>query len=336
MRPKQESVIERLEKETVSRVRDLEDTGVLAIRRLWNRTAGLIRQDIAGEYTRDFHRSTWNIVLAARFGTLNRIDQRVGGRLREFHEASLRYISGHLRELYKTSVLRNAWILDQVTPPSYQVRLPHSSVVLESMREGATVYQGPDVDTSWKVRWNAWTDAYRGSLNQNLKLGAMNESTLDDALDEVDATQPGTPRSSLLDALERVYRHQAETTYIMGQGDVREANPDFEITEIWQNRYYKRVCEDCEMNQGLEREEADGEIPLHPNCGCYWRMVPKSWAELLRSGNHSDRELARMMDAQGVVPNTMVVLDDNGNMVGSVIMTFDKWAEGQAKVIATR
>jgi hypothetical protein len=332
MRHKQDRTIERLEVESLRAIDKLVMQGSLGVKAIWDEAIDSMRNSVIEEYRRDFGRDKWNLTLAAKMGTFNRIDRRIAATLSAFHSASILMASMVFRDIYFQGVLRNAWMIDQVTPPSYDVKLPKSPM----FKEADPVYRGPESDTAWKVRWSAWMDAYRASLNQNLRLGAMNESEINDAADEVEATRPGSPQADMWNAIEKVYTNQADTVYSSAQIDVSEANPQLEIVEIWQTRYYDRVCDICDENRGLTRDEADSDIPAHPNCGCFWRLVPKSWRALLMSGDQNDVAIAKAMDASGEVPNAMLIFNDDGKLVGSTIVEFDTWAENKMAPIQSR
>lgn len=323
MRKNQDRTIERLQVENLRAIDKIVKMGSEGVKGIWEEAKDSMRNAVIEEYGRDFSRENWNLTMAAKLGTFNRIDRRISGVLGAFHSSSILMASMVFKDVYFHGVLRNAWMIDQVTPPSFDVKLPKSPM----FKEADPIYRGPEMDTSWKVRWSAWMDAYRNSLMQNLRLGAMNESEVDDAKDEIDATRPGSPQADMWDAIERVYDNQSNVVYASAQSDVKEANPQFEIVEIWQTRYYDRVCDICDENRGLTRAEADSDIPAHPNCGCFWRLVPKSWRSLLMSGDMNDQAIAKAMDASGEVPNAMLIFNDDGKLVGSTIVEFDTWAE---------
>lgn len=328
MRNTQQQVIQRLEKETLRSFDKIVAFGMNGVEKTWNKAKQRMEDAISKIYMDAFKSSTWNIVDATRMGLLRKIDMMVGAILSEYQEESVRSVSRVLREIYKDSVFHHAWMLDQVTPPSIKVKVPESPVLLEADNNVMIrTYKGPDSDTTWKVRWSAWQDAYRDALYQNLRLGALNESSLADARAEVNATRPGSPQSDMWDAFKRILEHQSEVSFVLAAMDVAVANPEMDVEEVWQTRYYDRVCEVCQDNEGLTRQETNEEIPAHPNCGCYWRLVPRTWASLLKRGSDEDKKLARAMDAHGEVPNSMMVFNNEGKLVGSVVVKFNEWIE---------
>lgn len=331
--PRQDKVIERLENQNRQALRKIIKSGSSKIQGLWEDSKRLMRAGIREFYRQDFGRSTWNISLAARRGTLHKIDSMIGRVLEDFQHESMTVASRHFKELYRQSVLRGAYILDMVTPDSFKVHLPRNRMFTEA---AIFTYQGPDADTAWKVRWSAWMDAYRSAINSNLRMGALNDSEASDAEDEVNATRAGSPAYETGDALDRIFLTQAISIQTMAHLDLSEANEEMGLEEIWQTSFSARVCDICDDNKGLTREEADDDIPAHPNCECYWRLVPANWADLLRSGDADDEKLARWMDANGVVPSSMIVRNDDGDPVGRVIVKFEDWMEGQPLVAMLR
>lgn len=326
--PRQDKVIERLENLAQQALRKIRLQGSKHIAALWETSKRLMRTGIREFYRRDFGSSTWNMALAARRGTFYRIDMMVGHVLTDFHQESISVANAFFNLVYREATLRQAYILDMVTPDSYKVKLPRNRMFAEADIDD-TSYMGPNSDTTWKVRWSAWLDTYRTAINSNLRLGALNENTADDAENEVDATRAGSPAFETGDALNRIFVSQAVTVAAIASRDLSKLNEDMEMEEIWQTSLSARVCDICDAYKGFTAEEVDDDIPAHPNCECYWRLVPAQWAKLLRSGEADEVELAKWMDANGVVPGAMIIRNDEGDPVGKVIVKFEDWVEGR-------
>jgi hypothetical protein len=329
--PRQEKTIEKYEAQMKQVLRKIRQSGMMNISLLWDQTKTTMKNHIRDIYRRDFGRQPWSLAMAARRGTMHRIDMMVGHVLGEFQQESISMVTKYLKDIYRQSTLRQAHILDSITPPSYKVHMPKNRMFSEV---DIKTYQGPEADTAWKVRWSAWLDTYRTALNSNIKLGAMNSSSAMDVEDEVDATRAGTPAYETGDALNRIFNSQAISTQAQAQLDLADMNEDMDIEEIWQTSFGSRVCDICDGNLGKTRDEADDDIPAHPNCECYWRLVPAQWADLLKNGDASEAELAKWMDSKGIVPSSMVIRDEDGDPAGQVSVSFESWSEGQQKVIA--
>jgi hypothetical protein len=329
--PRQVSVAKALQKEAIHAVDQVQYHGWAKLQRLWSETRQDLRNLIRDSYRHHVPQGNWDLPLATVSGARSAIVMGIASRMVGFQISSHAMAKGALNAVYRESLLRHAWVLDQVTPPNRPVRVPHRLRLYES--NVVNFSQGPEAAAQFAARWSGWVGAYSASLQHNLMLGMINNSSPDDAADEVDATRAGSPSYGLIDALYRLY--QSESAYSLSRGinEVAAANEDMDPVEVWQTRDNTRVCDVCDENRGLTRDEADTDIPAHPNCNCYWRLVPKSWADLLKSGDMDDQELSRVMDAKGIVPNSMVVYDDDGNVAGHVIVTFQSWMENQMKVI---
>jgi hypothetical protein len=317
----QDRVIADIERETIDELDGIFSKTVSAVSDMWVDTKKSLKSAIGYEYQHDFG-GDWNLPHAMMMGTMERINQKTRSILSDFYQESKHYFGMKLKEIYWESVHRHAYQLDVTTPPSFKVKLP----LRPSFKEAMTVNVGPAAVIDWEQRWATWMDSYSNALQQNMILGAINESTAVDAMDEVDATRVGSPSYDIWDAMNRIIMAEMVSTSSMGAVDVAEANPELDVVEIWKARDWIRVCDDCDANDGAPADEADGEIPLHPNCNCYYRLVPASWASLLRSGDADDVELARQMDAMGRVPSSMLMRDDEGNLRGALIVSFEKWA----------
>ncbi len=326
----QDAVINDLEPKAQKAVDKVRTQALLRIDDMWDETKDVMKAMIAYEYRRDFGGDRWSLGMARAKGTLLRIERHVSQALNDFHARSVAVASKAFRSIYHEGVMRHAWILDQVTPGSYDVKIPTKRQFQEA---GVNVYEGSEAGQIWRDRWSNWLGAYQSALNQNIRLGAINESDAEEATGEVDATKAGTPAYRIEDALDRVFQYQAATEYASALTDLSDANPDMGITEIWQTRYNARVCDDCDSQRGMTMDEAELDIPAHPNCECYWRLVPESFAELLRSGNAEDRALAEQMDAEGLVPSGMTILKDGQDVGAKMIVSYERWSAGMPKVI---
>lgn len=328
--PKQASVSKRLQDETIKAHDALAKDHLEALAKLWHHTSLALRGAIYAEYRNHF-KDRWNLIDAKKMGTLIRIERKISHILNEFKDGSKVYVRWAIEDIYRHAIARQAWILDQVTPQSLQVKIPSK----RRMHESDLPDSKETVD--WSHRWDTWIDAYFASLNNNIKLGAMNDTTADEAAAEVDQTKAGSPMYSLWDSLQRIFAFEAQGAFTGGQDDVAQANANMVEEEIWQTRYNIRVCDICIDMQGKTVEQADQEgegIPAHPNCNCYWEVVPKAWADLLRSGNPEDQKLAIEMEARGLVHTSMNILDENGDLLGSAIVTFKEWLQGSPMAVS--
>ncbi len=320
--PKQDSVIRRLHDEALVALDALQEKSWSKISRQWETCRRDLRGLILETYRQYFHDRRWDLTTLKSSGAEYVLTHGISQRLTEFKAQSHFEAKTHLNEIYKQSILRSAWILDQTTPPNIKIRIPHRVRLFEV---AVNYYTGAKAAQQLGQRWGSWVDAYNGALLNNIQMGALNESSMLDAAEEVDATRINTPQSDLLDALQRLFMYESAYAQSQASSLVINSNEDMDVEEIWETRRDVRVCDDCDANEGLPAEECDGDIPLHPNCNCYWRIVPASWAKLLRSGDEDAYNLAVEMDTRGLVPNTMVIRDESGNIAGYTTVEFNEW-----------
>lgn len=266
----------------------------------------------------------WNLGDFRASGAQSQLSQDVRGILEQFQAEGVPLARKGFNAVYQESMLRHAWILDQVTPRSQPVRIPHD----KKMHEAAVEVYSPATKSGseWVERWGAWSDAWQSALMHNLTLGAMNKSSAQDAVAEIDATRANTPAYNLWDAISRIHDYESVVAASMGAADLADLNGDMVDEEIWKTRGDLRVCDDCDENEGEPIDET-GFPPLHPNCNCFPLIVPREYAELLRSGSDDDKALAAQAMDQGVVPNSLILRDMDGNIAGQTIVDFNKWTK---------
>lgn len=332
--PKQSTVADKLQNQSL-KVLDVQIAkDWRKIEFLWRQARLDMRAHIAAVYHRHFGNDRWNITALRASGGWSVLEMNLRARIAKFRDESRVAAMDAINALYKESLLRHAWVIDQTTPPNIKVRIPYKQKLFEAGRSQVTYYGGPQAAQAFSERWNTWSDGYYSALMTNLQLNAINEGTVSDATEEVDATRVNTPAFGLLDALQRMFSFETMNAINQAVSAVSDVNEEADVVQIWQTRQDMKVCDDCDENLGLTEEDADGEIPLHPNCNCYWRVVPASWAQLLRSGDESDYEIATRMDAKGLVPNAMAITDSEGNLAGYTTVEFGKWKNSNFNLAA--
>ena len=296
-----------------------------SLTKAWDHCRRSLKLAVMDSYQISSHEGKWNLSRYKSSGSEARLRMATHTILEQFRAISTHKMKEGFNDLFRHSTLRHAWILDQVTPESRRIKVPEKARLHEAAIR--TVYTGNLVSSDWADRWSGWIDAYKDAFLHNVSLGAMNESSVADAVDEVDATKANTPASTLANAMARIFEYEGVSSIVAGEQAITDLNEDLIEEEIWKTRGDDAVCDDCDQNEGKTIEEADGDIPLHPNCHCYWLMVPKEYADLLRSGNEDDNDLAEKMLARGLVPNSLVIRSEDGNIGAKAIVDFKDWVE---------
>jgi hypothetical protein len=324
--PRQSSVNARLHKETLAALEKTGSKGLYELAMIWRHHRKELQLAIMNGYRYAAPEGNWSLgtfkMMAKPY-----LDTEIRGVLERFRALSAHTIKTHLNSLYNQSWARYAWILDQLTPESRDIRVPHKKTLHEAAVTG--IYYGAQASQAWAEKWSAWVESYGSALINNLALGASNSGPISDAVAEVDATKSNTPQASLIDALVRLYDYAATEAMMEGSHTIADMNDDSAEEEIWKTRGDLNVCDDCQENEGETRDSADGDIPLHPNCHCYWLLVPKSYAELLRSGDSDDVALANQMRDEGIVPEALVIRNADGDIAAKTIVDFNQWQKGQ-------
>lgn len=324
--PKQSSVGARLHLESVSALDSLGEKGLNELGAIWRQYRKEMQLAIVNAHNvASRGGGTWNL---STFNAIAKpmLENELGIVLGKFRGLTTHTFKTSLNALYGQSLIRYAWILDQLTPPSRNVMIPHKNKLHEAAVIGG--FYGAQGPKEWTDKWGLWVDAYKSALLNNLAIGASNESSVSDAVDEVDDTKSNTPQSTLLNAMVRLYEYAAVDAIAAGESAIGDMNENVVKVEIWKTRGDLDVCDQCSGNEGLPLEDCDGEIPAHPICHCYSEIVPKEYAELLASGDDDDRELARDMDNQGIVPNALVIRNADGGIAAKTIVTFNQWTKG--------
>lgn len=324
--PKQESVNARLHKESIKALEAQGTKGMNELGKLWRQHRKEMQLAITNAYN-IASRGTGSWTLGSFKATaLPTLENELGSVLAKFKASTAQAMKTNLNALYSQSVLRYAWILDQLTPASRNVMIPHRKTLHEAAV--TAVFYGQQATDTWDEKWSAWVDSYKSALLHNLALGASNDSPVNDAIAEVDATKSNSPQSTIEAAMIRLYEYAAVTAMAQGAATIGDMNDDSVEVEIWKTQGDLNVCEQCANNEGLSLDDADGTIPAHPNCHCYSLLVPKSYAAILRGGNDDDKALARDMKLQGIVPTALVIRNADGDIAAKTLVSFSMWKKG--------
>ena len=320
----QRQALARMEKETRAEMRRLEDAYNGNLAALWKQTLDELRYNIHLAYVQDFGKGTWDIVGAHSKGTLARIYRDTDITLHSFKAKAASQIKASLAYLRQEERLRALWMIDQVTPNSFLPKAPAQPArEAESPRDAAA---------TWEQAFYTWMAVYHGNLNANLRLEALNASDMYDAAEEADATRIGNFDPAY--KLKSMFASQAIKEQADARREIFDGNDESVEEEIWVTMEDGVVCPICEEYDGKPLSEINDDIPAHYNCRCYTRFVPKGWADMLRSGDPDEKDLALSMDDAGLVPDAMAVRSPRtGELIGRAIVSFEDWKAQRAQNI---
>ena len=332
--PTQRGTLNRLEAETRKAGRKFEDAAIAALRQDWEQTKDAIKGMVMLEYRRGFGSEKWALGSAGH--TLDHMGRIAMNLLIGFHDRATPLIRNASRQAYRHEAMRQVWMLDMLTPPSYKPRLPE-----RALREAGAPRPGA-VAVTWEQALGEWLRAYAANLGTNLRLEALHEGGITDAADEVDKAkidgfEPGYKFSSVI--TDQVLLAQREA-----RSDVADTNDDLVAEEIFQTMEDGRVCEDCDSQDGKRLEDVEMLPHVYGfNCRCFERIVPRAFAELLRNGSDEERQAALDADARGLVPDAMAIKDPDSGLIPSeqtlkahIFVDFDKWMGQEGMSISGR
>lgn len=322
----QADVLDRLEPETRRAMRVLEAGHLAVLNNLWGATVKNIEGVVMREFRQDFRNDKWDAVTAHQRGTLARIKNGAAQCLRTF---SLNYkdqAKRALKSVYIAEAQRGQWMLDQTTPANITVKQAVPGIrraAKKPSRRKREADSSADYVTTWQEALDAYMEAWADAFASQMRLTALHEGTITDAADAVDATRLGGASTS--GKFGGLFINTALEAMQDARGDLAETNGDIVSEEIWQTLEDSRVCPICEEYDGVTLEEVGDEPPAHFWCRCFARIVPKAWAELLRSGDEDQKAAALAMDDRGLVPDAMAIRNANGELVNTFTVKFEQW-----------
>jgi hypothetical protein len=324
--PKQSSTQARLETLIRKDMRIMERRTLKKIFKLWKLYKNYIKQSIYLSYRSVVPHGEWNLVVAKNSNVMHQIGFNVRKLMNEFRHEAKHILKQEFKKHYLEEYLRNAWLMDMITPKHIKINLTPKVNTIESVR----IYTGRNALVKWFERFEQWTLSWEDTVRANIMLNAMHEKTVEDTTATIDST-----RVSGFD-LWGVFNRLVFTELLSVQAEARQdfanANQNIILEEIWQTAEDERTCPECSDNDQKTRDEVneDDNIPLHPACRCFWRTVPKTFADLAKS----DPALARQLDTQRVVPDSMAILNDKGQLTAMATISFNKWQKDSLKGIS--
>ena len=326
---RQGDVVENLEKSVRAAMRKLEKGSIAGLSALWENTSRNLKASLLMEYKRATPHGRWDIERAKATGTLYRMERIIMRHMEDFKQSARVYIGKELKTHYDHEFLTSAYILDQVTPPNHHIKITPG---LTPAHE-AVIKAGPTAAIMWFQRFDGWASAYESALKQNIMLNAINGGIADSVAADVDATRAGTPAVTFWDAMGRLFLNEILAAQEAARSMMVGLNADAVSEEIWQTSERENVCLDCWPRNGktrteLEAEGEDEDPPLHPNCACWYRVMPKDWIELSKS----DPVLAHALDVAEAVPDGMYIRDEQGNIKAAAVVSFSDWTKDKLSV----
>ncbi len=244
-----------------------------------------------------------------------------------------------LEDMYWEAYKRNAWALDQTTPPttdiSYLTKLnanPATDFYLQTFLKEQVAVQWKGA--MFSQRLGVITDKMARNIQSLTDAGMVNGwSTQDLSLKIRD--EMGVPLNKKLITRPRASAAKARADMVARTEMMRAAdqakqflfkqNEKLVKDEKWETSDLDNVCDDCDENQDELFSVLGVRPPLHPRCACTGIPVLESWGNLLGPAYKDMRDI-------GIDEYEMKYFDPSkgGKLVTASVQPYDEWLENQA------
>jgi len=206
---------------------------------------------------------------------------------------------------------------DLLIPVKYKrVRKVESNRFLEVFyEEPPTETPASDGSPTYATRLEGWLKAWSASAFGGFALAAASGS--DAAGAEAVIDQAKAAGQDVDTVMNRLIKTQVQVSIADADDDFLKDYGDLLEKRIWTTMDDERVCYICRGQEGLTQDEASYDIPAHPLCRCWWRSLPRDFADL-----------AGELKVPGISPRAMAFRDpETGETSGVIIVSFDGWAK---------
>lgn len=276
-----------------------------------------------------FARGAWaeagaHTSIAAAESARRRIAAYAERELRQFRSHAVTVLKESRSQAYELQSMMAHWILDQTTPPEIKVRPPAGAVVAYDRaaraprRWGALAREafvdepiaGDDPD---EQRIDGWIKAWAGGLTGMLSLAGAQGAQPADVAARLEALE--AEGNDLAAVMSRLIQSSVQVSIADADDDFDDRWGHLLEDRVWTTMDDERVCDRCASHEGESWDDTRADIPRHPLCRCWWRVVPRPWAQLTKD------------PVSGVADTSMVIRGPDGKPAGVVVVSFDSWAQ---------
>lgn len=262
--------------------------------------------------------------IAAAAGARARVLQRAERELRTFRQNAVTVLKESRHQAYDLQSMMAHWILDQTTPPATPVRPAAGAVAAYDVAKrtprkwGALAREafvdepivGEDPD---QQRMDGWVKAWAGGLAGMLSLAGAQGAQPADVAARLEALE--ADGNDLASVMSRLIQSSVQVSIADADDDFDDRWGHLLEDRVWTTMDDERVCPACESHEGESWDDTRADIPLHPLCRCWWRVVPRPWAQLTKD------------PVAGVADTSMVIRGPDGKPAGMVVVSFDSWVQ---------
>ena len=259
--------------------------------------------------------------------------------LNDLKKKQIQQMETALEKMYWDAYKRNAWALDQTTPPTTDISMIHNLDANPATDFYLQTFLKSQIAVQWKgamfsQRLGVITDKMARNIQSLTDAGMVNGwSTQELSLkirDEVgipsDKKLKTRPRASAAKSrADMIARNEMMRAADQAKQFLFDQNKKIVKDERWQTSDLGNVCDDCDENDGELYSDLGVRPPLHPRCACTGVPVLQSWGDLLGPAYKDMKDM-------GIDEYEMKYFDPSkgGKLVTASVQPFDEWLENQA------
>lgn len=342
----QRVVIKKLMEEVQKALREPEDDYTDRVTGYYDKFLKRVNTELMDMYNRAFRDGKLNFQDYKRL-QLEATQLRIlHPALNELQTETANELAKGLNGFYWHAYQRNAWAIDQTTPPNNDLALirdiktnPENDPFLKHMisLQVATPWKGAmfsdrlghinnamarDIQTlTNSAAINGWSVP---DLSQSIRdlVGVPEEDRL--------VTRPRASAAKM--RADMIARTELLRAANLAREQIFKDNGDLVETKVWLSAEDARTCEDCYNRDGMTAEEVTEEMdsedqdldfnpPAHPRCRCTWIPKLKSWKKLLGPEFGKGMEHLEHIDEY-----EMKYFDPRGRRITTVeVQPYDEW-----------
>jgi SPP1 gp7 family putative phage head morphogenesis protein len=338
----QRQAILKLNDEITKAMRVDEETYTGAVTSYYDEFLARIQADLMAMYSRVFRGGTLNYQDYQRLKMKDHTLRIIQPALSELQKKTVAELDVDLTQFYWDAYKRNAWALDQTTPPNVDISMmrdKRTNLATDPLLSNLIAQQvmAPFKGAMFSDRLGHINETMAEQIGIMTRQAALNGWSVPDLSagirdlvgvppDEKLITRPRA--SAAKSRADMIARTELMRAMNLAKADLLEANDDLVEDKKWLAADDARTCDDCMDMDGLTETELedqgfDTEMPAHPRCRCTWVPVLKTWKELLGPELGKD-----MGDLEHIDEFEMKYFNAEKTGVSTVkVMPYEEWAK---------
>lgn len=317
-----------------------EETYTGAVTSYYDEFLARIQADLMALYSRVFRGGTLNYQDYQRLKMKDETLRILRPALSDLQQKTIGELNQSLTQFYWDAYKRNAWALDQTTPPNVDISMMRSKTTNLATDPLLSNLIAQEVMVPFK---GAMFSDRLGHINETMaeQIGIMTRQAalngwsvpeLSDGIRDLvgvplDKNLETRPRASAAKSrADMIARTELMRAMNLAKANLLEENDNLVDDKKWLAADDFRTCDDCLEMDGLTETELEDqgfetEMPAHPRCRCTWVPVMKSWKDLLGDDLGKD-----MGDLEHIDEYEMKYFNPEKTGISTVkVMPYEEW-----------